>query len=214
MSALLISLATATTATLLAVVTGTALAAWRAHRRGPWLGLLDAVCLLPLVLPPTVTGLLLLLTFGKRSPLGGLLDTIGLPLVFSWPGTVVAAFVVSFPIVYLLTRSAFLMIDPELHDAGRLLGVTPLQRLLRIDIPIAKASIAAAAVLAFARALGEFGATLMLAGNIPGRTQTMPTAIYTATESGDLPLALGLSAILIVLSTTVVLIANRWAWQK
>ncbi len=213
MPAFLISLQTALTATALALILGTILAAWRASRRSPWLGLLDAVCLLPLVLPPTVTGLLLLLTFGRRSPLGGLLDQIGLPLVFSWPGTVVAAFVVSFPIVYLLTRSAFLMIDPELHDASRLLGVNRFQRLLQIDIPIARASIAAAAVLAFARALGEFGATLMLAGNIPGRTQTMPTAIYTATESGDLPLALTLSAVLIALSTTVVLIANRWAWK-
>jgi molybdate transport system permease protein len=213
MSPLPLSLATALTATLLALILGTALAAWRAPRRGPWVTALDAVCLLPLVLPPTVTGLLLLLTFGKRSPLGGLLEQIGLPLVFSWPGTVVAAFVVSFPIVYLLTRSAFLMIDPELRDASRVLGVGPLQRLIKIDIPIARASIAAAAVLAFARALGEFGATLMLAGNIPGRTQTMPTAIYTATESGDIPLALTLSAVLIALSTAVVLIANRWAWK-
>ncbi len=213
MSPLLLSLATAFTATILALIFGTTLAAWRAHRRGPWLAALDAACLLPLVLPPTVTGLLLLLTFGKRSPLGSLLDHIGLPLVFSWPGTVVAAFVVSFPIVYLFTRSAFLMIEPELRDASRILGVRPLQRLIQIDIPIARASIAAAAVLAFARALGEFGATLMLAGNIPGRTQTMPTAIYTATESGDLPLALTLSAVLIALSTTVVLIANRWAWK-
>ncbi len=105
------------------------------------------------------------------------------------------------------------MIDPSLHDASRLLGVSPTQRLLQIDIPIARAAIATAAVLAFARALGEFGATLMLAGNIPGRTQTMPIAIYSATESGNLSLAVTLSVILIALSTAVVLLANRFAWK-
>ena len=212
-SPLLISLQTAFVATALALVFGVALAAWRAHRQSPWLVLLDAICLLPLVLPPTVIGFLLLLTFGKRGPLGAILESIGLPIVFSWPGTVLAAFVVSFPIVYLLGRSAFLQIDPALRDASRLLGVGPIQRLLQIDIPIVRASIATAAVLAFARALGEFGATLMLAGNIPGRTRTMPIAIYSAVESGDLGVAFALSLVLIVLSTAVVLVANRFAWK-
>ncbi len=213
MPAILVSLQTALVATLLALIVGTTLAAWRAHRRSRWLVVLDAVCLLPLVLPPTVIGFLLLLLFGKRGPLGSFLEQIGFPIVFSWPGTVLAAFIVSFPIVYLLTRSAFLMIDPCLHDASRLLGVSPLQRLIKIDIPIARAAIATAAVLAFARALGEFGATLMLAGNIPGRTQTMPIAVYSATESGNLSLAVTLSLVLIALSTAVVLTANRFAWK-
>ncbi|MGC1480722.1 MAG: molybdate ABC transporter permease subunit [Chthoniobacterales bacterium] len=210
---ILISLQTAFVATALALICGVTLAAWRVHRRSPWLVALDAACLLPLVLPPTVIGFLLLLTFGRRSPIGSILEQIGFPLVFSWPGTVLAAFVVSFPIVYLLSRSAFLTIDPALRDASRLLGVSPIQRLLQIDIPIVRASIATAAVLAFARALGEFGATLMLAGNIPGRTRTMPIAIYSAVESGDLNTAVTLSLILVVLSTAVVLVANRFAWK-
>ncbi len=213
MSPILVSLQTALLATLLALVFGTVLAAWRAHQRSSWLVVFDAACLLPLVLPPTVIGFLLLLLFGKRGPLGSFLEQVGLPIVFSWPGTVLAAFVVSFPIVYLLARSAFLMIDPSLHDASRILGVSPFQRLLQIDIPITRAAIATAAVLAFARSLGEFGATLMLAGNIPGRTQTMPIAIYSATESGNLSVAISLSVILIVLSTAVVLLANRFAWK-
>lgn len=195
-----ISLKTALCATLLSAAAGILVARWR-FQRGAGLGaLFDALLLLPLALPPTVLGLLLLMAFGRKSPLGRWLEEIGMPIVFSWPGTVLAAFVVSFPIMYQAARGAFQQIDPTLLDAARIFGRSQWRILARIMVPLAWPGLAAGIVLSFVRALGEFGATLMLAGNIPGRTQTAPMAIFFAVEAGDTRLAVLLSGALISFS--------------
>ena len=142
---------------------------------------------MPLVLPPTVVGYILLLVFGRNGVLGRLLLRAGVLIVFSWPATVIAAAVVAFPLMYLTARAAFEQLEPSLLQAARTLGANEWQVLRRVALPLAWPGIAAGAVLAFARALGEFGATLMLAGNLPGRTQTIPIAIFFAIESGDNP---------------------------
>ncbi|MHA3769963.1 molybdate ABC transporter permease subunit [Verrucomicrobiota bacterium sgz303538] len=200
-----ISLKTALCATLLSAVAGILIARWR-FQRGAGLGsVLDAFFLLPLALPPTVIGLLLLMTFGRKSPIGQWLEEIGVPIVFSWPGTVVAAFVVSFPIMYQTARGAFQQIDPALLDAARIFGRSRWRILCRIMLPLAWPGLAAGVVLSFVRALGEFGATLMLAGNIPGRTQTAPIAIFFAVEAGDTSTAITLAAALLAFSFLAIL---------
>lgn len=147
---------------------------------------LETIFMLPMVLPPTVVGFLLLMAFGRRSFIGRWFETLsGLPIVFTWGAAVLAAAVVAFPLAYQSAKAGFASIDRDLLAAGRSLGASEPQLLLRVAIPLAGRSLTTAFVLSFTRALGEFGATLMLAGNIPGRTQTLPTAIYMAVESGD-----------------------------
>ena len=180
-----LSLQVASLATLLALVTGVGLAIWLAHRDTTLGNLVDGIANLPLVLPPTVLGYYLLVTLGARSPLGQWLEQLGLPLVFSWRGAVVVAAIVALPLVVQSTRAALESVDPALGDVARTLGRPEWGILLSISLPLARRGILAGAVLAFARALGEFGATLMIAGNIPGRTQTMPIAIYDAVQAGD-----------------------------
>ena len=207
-----ISLKTSLTATALALVFGVAAAQWREGRkRAAWLAL-DGVCLLPMVLPPTVVGFFLLLLFGRNGPLGRLLMHFGALVVFSWPATVIAATVVSFPLVYFTARGALAQVDSTLLDAARTLGASEWRVFRRIALPLAAPGILAGATLAFARALGEFGATLMLAGNIPGRTQTLPVAIYFDIESGNLQDAS--SAVLIVLAITGVVLAGLALWAR
>src|SRR5487761_191515 len=178
LSPIWISLETSVTATAITLVLGVAVAIWRANRRGVGPALLDGIFLLPLVLPPTVVGFLLLLVFGRNGPIGRLLLHFGASIVFSWPATVIAAAVVSFPLMYLSVRAALEQVDPHLLQA--------------------------------ARALGEFGATLMLAGSIPGRTQTIPIAIYFAVEANDLHQAVAWSLVDIVISLTM--IAGMYYW--
>lgn len=213
MDPLLVSARAALLATALALLTGVAAASWRARRKGRWLVAFDALCLLPMVLPPTVVGLALLYLFGAQSPLGQALQTLGWPVVFHWRGTVVAAFVVSFPLSYLMARTSFLMIHRELEDVIRLLGIKGWRRLIQIELPLAWPGIVAGGVLAFARALGEFGATLMLAGSIPGRTETLPIAIYFAAEGGELARAALYSILLSLVALLVAFAANRWGWR-
>lgn len=202
---LLLSLRIAGAATALALVLGVALASVLAGRRHPLAGLLDAAANLPLVLPPTVLGYFLLTALGARSPLGLWLDSIGLPLVFTWRGAAVAAAVVATPLVLQSSKAAFETVDPELHDMARTLGRSELAIFLQVTLPLSWRGVLAGATLAFARALGEFGATLMVAGNIPGRTQTLPIAIYDAVQAGDqaranqLALALTLAAVILLL---------------
>ncbi len=203
-----ISLKTAICATLLSAVVGTLLARWRFQKNSGVGALFDALLLLPLALPPTVVGLLLLITFGRRSPIGQWLEEIGIPIVFSWPGAVVAAFVVSFPIMYQAARGAFQQIDPTLLDAARIFGKSEWRILTRIMVPLAWPGLAAGVVLSFVRALGEFGATLMLAGNIPGRTQTAPVAIFFAMETGETTTAVLLAIALIVMSFAAIIIVQ------
>lgn len=182
---LLLSLRVAGIATALSFLAAL-FVAWRlARRRGPLPALLDALCTLPLVLPPTVLGYYLILVVGRNGLLGPALRDLGLQLIFSWQGAVVAATVVVFPLLYKSARAALEQVDPHLENAARTLGASELRILLTVSLPLAWKGIFAGLMLAFARGMGEFGATLMLAGNIPGRTQTLALAIYDAFQAGN-----------------------------
>ena len=189
-SPLWISLATSATATLLTLVAGLAAAAWRERRSGPAMALVDGFFLLPLVLPPTVVGFFLLLLFGRHGPLGKLLLKFGATVVFSWPATVIAAAVVAFPLMYLTARAALEQVEPHLLQAARTLGASEWRVFTEVALPLAWPGVLAGTILSFARALGEFGATLMLAGNIPGKTETIPIAIYFAVEANEIERAM------------------------
>jgi molybdate transport system permease protein len=209
-SPLWISLATSAVATAITLVVGVAAAAWRERRRGPVAVIVDSVFLLPLVLPPTVVGFLLLVIFGRRSPIGELLDRIGATIVFSWPATVIAAATVSFPLMYLTARAALEQVDPSLPEAARTLGATEWRVFREVLLPLAWPGVLAGTILAFARALGEFGATLMIAGDIPGRTETIPLAIYFAVESGEMRRAWTWCAVDVAIS--LVLLGGLYYW--
>lgn len=185
--------------------------AWRmAFYHGRLKGLVDGILILPMVLPPTVVGFLLLLLFGKNGPIGQLLMELGVTIVFSWTATVIAATVVAFPMMYKTARATFEQIDRNVLDAARTLGASEWAIFWRVSVPLAWPGILAGTILAFARALGEFGATLMLAGSIPGKTQTIPVAIFFAVESGELHKALIWVAIIVAISLGVVLALNHW----
>ncbi|CUR78786.1 Molybdenum transport system permease protein ModB [Achromobacter xylosoxidans] len=182
---LLLTLKVAGWATLLATVAGSAAAYCLSRWRWPGRDLLDAILTLPLVLPPTVLGYYLLVLLGRRGVLGERLADIGIELVFTWQGAVIAASVVAFPLVFKSARAAFENVDSQLENAARVLGVWEAGVFFRVTLPLAARGIVAGVLLAFARALGEFGATLMIAGNLPGRTQTLSVAIYEAVQAGD-----------------------------
>jgi molybdate transport system permease protein len=194
------------------------LRAWGARTWGLWgwglrtLGLrgwIDGLLTLPLVLPPTVVGFFLLLIFGRRSLLGHALERLGVTIVFSWPATVIAATVVAFPLMYRTALGAFEQVNPTLLQAARTLGASEGRVFRRVLFPMAGPGVVAGTVLAFARAMGEFGATLMLAGNIPGRTQTMPIAIFSAVEDGDMRLAAVWVALIVAISLGMIRLLNR-----
>ena len=183
--ALRISLQVALTSTVLATIVGVPVAWWlsRAGFRGR--GLVSALVLAPMVLPPTVLGYYLLLAVGRRSAIGGFLDAaFGFSFVFDWTGAVLAAFVVSTPFLIRTAQAGFESTDRVYEEAARTLGRSEASVFLHVAVPLAKRSILAGVALALARALGEFGATLMVAGNLPGRTQTMSIAIYDAVQAG------------------------------
>ncbi|MGD8603577.1 MAG: molybdate ABC transporter permease subunit [Anaerolineales bacterium] len=202
-----LSVRTAGLATLAAVLLGVPIAAWLARSRNPLSGILDAVVTLPLVLPPTVLGYFLLVVLGARSPLGEFLERIGLPLVFTWKGAVIAATLVALPLVVQSSKAALQNVDPNLIDVARTLGRSDREVFLTVTLPLAWRGVLAGATLALARSLGEFGATLMVAGNIPGQTQTLPIAIYDAVQKGDQRLAnwmaLGLAAMALILLLSI-----------
>ncbi|HLO94779.1 MAG TPA: molybdate ABC transporter permease subunit [Burkholderiaceae bacterium] len=184
--ALGLSLKVALWASGLDLLLGTALGYALARWRFPGRELLDAVLTLPLVLPPTVLGYYLLVLVGRKGWLGAwLFDTFGIRLVFTWQGATVAAALVAFPLVLKAARSAFEQVDPQLEQAGRVLGLGEWAVFCRVSLPLAWRGILAGLLLAFARALGEFGATLMVAGSIPGQTQTLSIAIYEAVQAGQ-----------------------------
>ena len=173
--------------------------------------LIDGIFSLPMVLPPTVAGFFLLIIFGKNSLLGGLLLKMGISVLFTWQGAVIAAVVVSFPIMYRAARGALEQVDVNLIYAARTLGMPEYKIFWKVAVPSAGPGlVAAATILAFARAMGEFGATIMLAGNIPGRTQTMSVAIYTAVQSGDRSLAYYWVAIIMGISFFTIFLMNYW----
>jgi molybdate transport system permease protein len=205
-----ISLATSVVATLFTLVAGLAAAAWRERRTGPAMALVDGVFLLPLVLPPTVVGFFLLLLFGRNGPLGKLLLHFGATVVFSWPATVIAAAVVAFPLMYLTARAALEQVDPHFLQAARTLGASEWRVFREVALPLAWPGVLAGTILSFARALGEFGATLMLAGNIPGKTATIPIAIYFAVEADDVRTAVAWCLIDVMIS--LVLLGGLYYW--
>jgi molybdate transport system permease protein len=187
---MLLTLKVAAWATLLAGALGVAAGLLLAKVRFAGRDVVDALLVLPMVLPPTVLGYYLLVAFGRRSAFGHWLEsTLGIELVFTWQGAVAASTVVAFPLVFKAARAAFEAVDANLENAGRTLGYNEWTVFTRVTFPLAWRGIAAGAMLAFARAIGEFGATLMVAGNIPGRTQTMSIAIYEAVHAGDDALA-------------------------
>jgi molybdate transport system permease protein len=165
---------------------------------------------LPMVLPPTVLGYYLLVLVGTRSPLGAwLLQTFGIRLIFTWQGAVLAATVVAFPLVFKAARAAFETVNPQYEDAARLLGLSEPALFLRVSLPLAWRGVLAGLLLAFARALGEFGATLMVAGSIPGKTQTLSIAVYEAVQAGQDDVANFLVAVTSLVCISVLLAAGR-----
>lgn len=214
LSPLWISLKTSAVATAFAFCLGLLAAQTMSRFRGRSKALIDGVLTLPLVLPPTVIGFFLLLAFGRNSWLGQLLQTFGMTIAFSWPATVIAATVVAFPLMYRTSLGALEQVTPTLLQAGRTLGASEWRVFRRITLPLAWPGIMAGTVLAFARALGEFGATLMLAGNIPGRTQTMPVAIFFAAEGGEMNRALGWVILIVAVSLAVIATLNYWSHYK
>ena len=206
-----ISLKTAITATIITFVLGIIIARGMLEYRGKGKGIIEAFLTAPLVLPPTVVGFLLLLLFGKNGFLGQILGLFGIRIVFSWYATVIAAVVVSFPLMYKTALGAFQQIDRSLIACARTLGASEWTIFWRIIFPLAKPGIMAATLLAFARALGEFGATLMLAGSIPGKTQTIPIAIFFAAESGAIDQALVLVIVMLAISLGVITTVNYWS---
>ena len=159
---------------------------WLARSRSPMKWMVDALVNLPLVMPPVVTGYLLLICFSPRSPVGDLLASwFGVKIVFAWTGAVLAAAVVSFPLMVRAIRLAFQQTDPRLESAARSLGAGPLTAFFTVALPLAKRGLIAGWLLAFARSLGEFGATIMVAGNISGRTRTMPLAVFSLTSRAE-----------------------------
>lgn len=185
LSPLELSLRVAGLATVFSFVTGTLMAWLLARKKGAMPALLDALCTLPLVLPPTVLGYYLILLVGRRGLFGQWLADLGVNLIFSWQGAVVAATVVVFPLIYKSARAALEQVDPRLENAARTLGSSEWRVFVSVSLPLAWKGIFAGLMLAFARGMGEFGATLMIAGNIPGKTQTLALAIYDAFQAGN-----------------------------
>lgn len=213
LSPLYISLKVAVLATIITVFTGI-LSARRVQKIKSFKGLIDGLFTLPMVLPPTVVGFFLLIIFGRHGFLGNLLRQINLNVVFSWVGAVIASAVVSFPLMYRTARGAFEQFDENLVNAARTLGIPETKIFWKIIVPNVFPGLLGGTVLAFARALGEFGATIMLAGNIPGKTQTMAVAVYTAVQSGDRTKAYKWVLIICLMSFISMILMNFWnSWQ-
>jgi molybdate transport system permease protein len=207
---ILLSLRVAATALALVAPAGIALAFLQARRRYPLRSLVDALVLLPLVLPPSVIGFVLVVLFGKRGPIGRLLESaLGVRVVFTPAAAVIASAVVALPLLVKTAQPAIEAVPRELEEVARSLGLPPLAVFFRVTLPVAWRGVLAATVLGFARALGEFGATLMFAGRVAGRTDTMPIAIFDAYQRGDDALAGLYVAVLTGLSILVVLTAAR-----
>ena len=205
-----LSLQVAAISTVIALAAGLWIAYILANRDFRGKAVLDAAVTLPLVLPPTVLGYYLLVLLGHSSPIGRLWEKIfGSPLVFTWKAAVVAALFYSLPLLVKSSRAALESIDRNCERAARTLGASEWKLFWRVTLPLAQRSILAAAALAFARSLGDFGATLMIAGNFPGRTQTMAVAIYDAFESGNSTLALTLVLVISAIALAILTLATR-----
>ncbi|WP_434793482.1 Molybdenum transport system permease protein ModB [Terrisporobacter petrolearius] len=206
-----ISIRTSLLATFITFFIGIGSAYLVANYQGKWKGLIDSLFTLPLVLPPTVLGFFLLLLFGKNGPMGKVLALMDKSIIFTWSATVIAATVVAFPMMYRSARSAFEQIDINLISAAKTLGLSNWKIFYKIAIPLAWPGIIGGLVLSFARALGEFGATLMIAGNIPGKTQTMPLAIFFEVQAMDYKGAMLWVMTIVAISVVMILILNKWS---
>ena len=211
---LLLSLKVAGWATAIDVVLGVAVAFGLSRWRSSARELVDSLLTLPLVMPPTVLGYYLLVLLGRRGVIGAWLDKFDIQLVFTWQGAVIASAVVAFPLVLKSARTAFETVDPQFERAARTLGISEAAVFFRVTLPLAARGILAGALLAFARALGEFGATLMIAGNLPGRTQTLSVAVYAAVQAGDDSTANILVIVTSVTCVVILLTAGRLLPQR
>ena len=209
-SPLWISLKTAFLATIITSIIGIFISYKMANYKGRGRGFIDGIFTLPLILPPTVIGFFLLLLCGKNGFVGKIFMSFNKNIIFSWSATVIAATVVAFPMMYRTCRSAFEQIDKNMISAARTLGLSETKIFFKIAMPLAWPGIIGGLVLSFARALGEFGATLMIAGNIPGKTQTMPVAIFFAVEGGDMNKAMLWVLIIVAISFIMIFLLNYW----
>ena len=215
LSPILLSLKIATIATVFSFVIGVFFAYILNKKRIPGKSIWETLLILPMVLPPSVMGYLLLIAFGKRGIIGGfLLETFHTQIVFTWVAAVIASCIVSLPLMYQNAKSAFISLDPIYEKAGQTLGSSEWKVFRTIIFPLAWPGIISGIALSFARAIGEFGATLMVAGNIPGKTQTIPTAIYFAVESGKTEMANRLVLIMTLFSFALILGLNTWLKKR
>lgn len=214
-SPILLSIKVAVIATIFAFLLGVFFAWLVTKKTLPGKNLIETLLILPMILPPSVMGYLLLIAFGRRGIIGRFfLESFDLQIVFTWAAAVIAACVVSLPLMYQNVKSAFLSVNPVYEKAARTLGSGEMKVFFTVTIPLAWPGIASGIVLTFARAIGEFGATLMVAGNIPGKTQTIPTAIYFAVESGNTEMANTLVLVMTVFSFALVFGLNAWLKRK
>ncbi|ANC77265.1 molybdenum ABC transporter permease subunit [Fictibacillus phosphorivorans] len=205
-----LSLGIAVAASLFVIISGVFLGRVMAHQNFKGKTLMETLFLLPLVLPPTVVGFLLIVIFGRNGPGGQLVEWVfNQPLMFTWWAAVIASAVVAFPLMYQSAKAGFESIDADIENAARVDGANEWDVLRKISVPLSVRAIISGAILSFARALGEFGATLMFAGNIPGKTQTISTAIYIAIESGHMKLAWMWVASVIGISFFMLIVVNR-----
>lgn len=202
-------------ATVIAFFLGVLFAYLLTKKKVPGKNIWETILILPMILPPSIVGYLLLKIFGKRGPIGAfLLDTFGIQIVFTWIACVIAATVVALPLMYQNTKGAFQSVDPSYELAAKTLGSSSFKVFRTVTFPLSGPGIVSGIVLTFARALGEFGATLMLAGNIPGKTQTIPTAIYYAVVVGKDEKASMLVLIMVLFSFALVFGLNMWLKRR
>lgn len=204
----------ATAATLVLLPFGVGLAWVLARRRFPGRTVVETLVSLPLVMPPVATGLILLMLLSRRGPLGGVLERMGIDVVFTWKAVVIAMAIMGLPLLVRTARAGFEQINVRYEDVAATLGARPLRVFLTISLPLAWPSVLAGAVLAFARALGEFGATIVVAGSIPGATQTLAVAIYTGAETGHDREAFALLLVSVTIAFVALWLANRLAERR
>lgn len=209
LSPIWLSIKTASLAGMIVIVLGTLTGRFFARKNFKGKAILETIIMLPMVLPPTVVGFFLIVIFGKNSIVGQAIEWLfNQPIIFTWSAAVIASIVVAFPLMYQSAKSGFQGVSRDIEDAARVDGASEWRIFLFISIPLASKSLLSGSILSFARALGEFGATLMFAGNIPGKTQTIPIAIYIAIDSGNMTMA-WLWVISIVILSFIMLLAIR-----
>lgn len=212
---IILSIRVALLATVIAFFLGVFFAYLLTKKRVPGKNVWETILILPMILPPSIVGYLLLKLFGRRGPIGSfLLDAFGVQVVFTWIACVIAACVVALPLMYQNAKGAFQSVDPSLELAAKTLGSSSFKVFRTVTFPLSGPGIVSGIVLTFARALGEFGATLMLAGNIPGSTQTIPTAIYYSVVTGKEDEAMNLVVVMVFFSFALVFGLNMWLKKR